>query len=278
MTWSHAATGSPACYNATMDVVADTESPAEMLPPHPALSRYYQGSKRPFLRQIFDQGAADYDRIERVMALGSGSWYRRRALCRAGLGRGMKVLDVAIGTGLVAREEISLVGDPRLVVGLDPSAGMLAEAKKSLDIPVLMGLGEQLPVTDGCFDFLSMGYALRHVSDLNAVFAEFHRVLKPGGRLCVLELTRPGGRIKNAMLRAYMRWLVPGLTRLMTRRGDSSLLWRYYWETIESCVPPEQVLKALIDAGFHDVHRHVELGIFTEYTAIRGTSGPAGRR
>jgi demethylmenaquinone methyltransferase/2-methoxy-6-polyprenyl-1,4-benzoquinol methylase len=250
-----------------MEVAA--EPSPEVLPPHPALSRYYQGSKRPFIRQIFDRGAADYDRVERVMALGSGSWYRRHALRRAGLDRGMKVLDVAIGTGLVAREEIGLVGDPRLVVGLDPSAGMLAQAKKSLDISVLMGLGEQLPVADGSFDFLSMGYALRHVSDLNIVFAEFLRALKPGGRLCVLELTRPRGRIKTAMLRAYMRRLVPALTWLITRRGDSQLLWQYYWETIESCIPPEQVLGALANAGFANINRHVELGIFTEYTATK---------
>src|SRR5687768_10430333 len=96
------------------------------LPPHPALDRYYRSTsdarerdenKSAFVRGVFNQGAADYDRVERVMSFGSGSWYRRQALLRAGMTRGMRVLDVAVGTGLVAREEVRIVGDPRRVVG-----------------------------------------------------------------------------------------------------------------------------------------------------------------
>src|SRR5688572_11391454 len=74
--------------------------------PHPTLPRYYASDgKRSFVRRIFNHTAGDYDRVEKMMALGSGSWYRRQALMRAGLVSGMRVLDVAIGTGLVAREE-----------------------------------------------------------------------------------------------------------------------------------------------------------------------------
>ena len=242
---------------------------SEVLPPHPALGDYYEGSKRPFLRRIFDQGAADYDQVERMLALGSGSWYRRKALGRAGLKRGMKVLDVAVGTGLVAREEVGIVGDSRLVVGLDPSAGMLKQAKKTLDIPVILGVGEQLPFPDGHFDFLSMGYALRHLSDLNMVFREFCRVLKPGGRLCVLELIRPRGKVGSTLLKWYMRNLLPPLTRLITRRSDSQLLWKYYWDTIEFCIPPQRVVEAMEEAGFIGVGQHVELGIFSEYNSVK---------
>src|SRR5438046_424284 len=85
---------------------------AAAFPPHPALPRYYGPSERKssFVRRIFDGAAPDYDRIERWMALGSGSWYRRQALTRAGLAAGMRVLDVAVGTGLVAREEIDITG------------------------------------------------------------------------------------------------------------------------------------------------------------------------
>jgi demethylmenaquinone methyltransferase/2-methoxy-6-polyprenyl-1,4-benzoquinol methylase len=248
----------------------DVTTPAS-LPPHPTLPRYYEdeGARQGFVRRIFDAGAADYDRVERMMALGSGSWYRGMALRRAGLAAGMRVLDVAIGTGLVAREEVEIVGDPARVLGLDPSPGMLAEAVRNLSVRVVMGRAEQLPLRDGQFDFLSMGYALRHVADLTQAFAEFYRVIQPGGTVCILEITRPRGRLAGAVLRQYMRYVVPALARLTGRRTESPLLWEYFWDTIAACVPPERVTGALEGAGFVDVRIDKELGIFSQYTARR---------
>ena len=243
---------------------------ARTLAPHPNLPRYYAGEaeRRSFVRKIFNQTAGDYERIERWMALGSGSWYRRQALLRAGLARGMRALDVAIGTGLVAREEVAITGDAKLVLGLDPSIGMIQQARRTLNLTTVLAVAEELPLAEGQFDFLSMGYALRHLSDLSATFREFHRVLKPGGRLCILEISRPRTRIGRRAIKAYLRWIVPGMTRLLAkRRADSQLLWEYYWDTIEACVPAETVIAALSGAGFEQVKQHVELGVFSEYSA-----------
>jgi demethylmenaquinone methyltransferase/2-methoxy-6-polyprenyl-1,4-benzoquinol methylase len=238
------------------------------LAPHVPLRGYYadEGGKRSFVRSIFDETAADYDRVERAMALGSGSWYRGQALRRAGLGAGMKVLDVAVGTGLVARAAIALTGAAGNVVGVDPSQGMLAEAARNLSIHAIRATGEQLPLAENAFDFLSMGYALRHLSDLPIAFAEFYRVLRPGGLLCLLEITRPSGWVSMTLLKWYMRGVVPLISRLMSRRAQSPRLWQYYWDTIEACVAPPRVKAALEQAGFVDVARRVELGIFSEYT------------
>jgi demethylmenaquinone methyltransferase / 2-methoxy-6-polyprenyl-1,4-benzoquinol methylase len=238
-----------------------------VLAPHPELSAYYTDSKRPFVSRMFDHGAVDYDRIERMMAFGSGSWYRRQALTRAGLKQGMRMLDVAVGTGLVAQEAVTLTGSPANVIGVDPSQGMLAQARQRLTIPVILGMGEQLPVADGRFDFVCMGYALRHLADIRAPFREFFRVLKPGGTVCVLEMTPPRKRLGALALRFYMRTLIPNVTRLFSRSKDSPVLWRYFWDTVEACVAPEQVMQALREAGFQNVRRHVEIGIFSEYTA-----------
>lgn len=241
--------------------------------PHPPLTGYYasEQERRGFVGKLFDSTATDYDRIDRLLALGSGPWYRNQALQRGGLKPGMRIVDVGVGTGLVAREAVKLVGDPALVVGVDPSAGMMACA----DLPgvqLIEGRAEAIPLPDASFDFLSMGYALRHIGDLSAAFAEFQRVLKPGGRLCLLEITKPERAWSQLLLKTYMRGVVPVLARLIGSSAESARLWRYYWDTIEACVPPSGVIDTLVAAGFTDVKRHIEtraLSILGEYQAMK---------
>ncbi|WP_428939665.1 class I SAM-dependent methyltransferase [Fontivita pretiosa] len=247
-----------------------------VLPPHPVLRSYYtdRRQQRAFLSRVFDRSAANYDRIETLMALGSGRWYRRRALRRAGLAPGMRVLDVAVGTGLVAREAIGIVGDPRLVIGLDPSPAMIHQAIRLLGIGAVLGIGERIPLLDAGFDFVSMGYALRHLDDLHAAFSEFHRVLKPAGRICILEIARPRFTPHRWALRAYLRHIVPAMARFASHGGDSALLWKYYWDTIDSCIPPQTVVECLRSCGFANVRHRMELGMFAEYTATRATADP----
>lgn len=250
------------------------KQPSATLTPHPPLADYYATAenRRSFVRDIFNNTAPDYDRVERVMAFGSGPWYRRRALVRAGLIPGMRVLDVAMGTGLVAREALTLAGPLGQVIGLDPSIGMVREAKRTLELSVVLGRGELLPLTPDSFDFLSMGYALRHVSDIDAAVREYMRVLKPGGRVCLLEITRPRGRLALLFLRLYMKGLVPLITRLVAHHAETARLMKYYWDTIAACVPPETILAALTRAGFSNVRRQTDLGIFSAYLGTK----PAG--
>lgn len=243
---------------------------AQVLRPHTPLPAYYadEAARELYLRRIFDSTASDYDRIESVLALGSGRWYRRQALLRARLAAGAEVLDVGVGTGLVAREALALIGAQGRLVGIDPSPGMLGEVALP-GVELICGRAEALPRPDASSDFLSMGYALRHITDVSTAFAEFHRVLRPGGRLLVLEISRPKGRVGTALLKTYMRAVVPMIAALVARQRDTAELWRYYWDTIESCIPPDSVLAALRAAGFENVQRHVELGIFSEYTAVK---------
>lgn len=254
-----------------MTTGSDRQQPAGGLMPHPVLGRYYpqERERRAFLDQMFDSTARDYDRIEKLIGFGQGAAYRHRALLRAGLAPGMRVIDVGIGTGLVAREAVRIVGDPTLVTGVDPSVGMLSQARLPAGVTLLQGKGESIPLPAASGDFLSMGFALRHLSSLDSAFAEFFRVLRPGARLCLLELTRAPGPVSNALLKLYMKRVVPLVARVLTRDAQTMRIWRYYWDTIEACVAPEVVLQALRDAGFVDVQRCVEVGIFTEYQARR---------
>lgn len=223
--------------------------------------------RRRFVDRLFDETASEYDFVERLLGLGRGPGYRREALLRSGLAPGMHVLDVATGTGLVAREALDIVGPTGSVVGLDPSAGMLEQAR-ALEFPVVRALGEKLPFGEASFDFVSMGFALRHVEDLERLFAEIRRVLRPGGRACVLELTRPRKRAAAASLRVFMTRVVPAIARLAGRPGGGALM-RFYWDTIDACVQPHAVLAAMSAAGFSRPRRLATLRMFSEYVAVR---------
>ncbi len=242
--------------------------------PHRPLTRYYadEESRSGFVREMFDTTAEDYDRIESILGLGTGLWYRGQALERAGLRPGMNVVDVGVGTGLVARQAARIVGDQGTVTGVDPSLGMMRNAKVPESVRLVEGRAEELPFPDGQFDFLSMGYALRHISDLSVAFREFHRVMKPGAKLCILEITCPQRWLGRLLLKVYMKGLVPTLAFIVGNRRNTPHLWRYYWDTIEACVPTAQVVTMLEASGFSGVRCHNEvrgLSILAEYQATR---------
>ncbi|MGH8520771.1 MAG: class I SAM-dependent methyltransferase, partial [Gammaproteobacteria bacterium] len=210
-----------------------------------------------------------YNLVCAVLSLGSGQLYRRWALARSGLRAGMKLLDVAVGTGLVARAAIVILRDPRSVIGLDPSSGMLGEARKRLPIPLVLGIAEKLPFGNDSFDFLSMGYALRHVADLGVSFREFLRVLKPGGRILILEISRPPSVTGQYLIRTYFQKVLPLIMRIFTRSGYAQLLTTYYWDTIAECVEPTTIVEILGVSGFDNVERRIYGRIFSEYTGLK---------
>jgi demethylmenaquinone methyltransferase/2-methoxy-6-polyprenyl-1,4-benzoquinol methylase len=241
------------------------------LRPHPLLARYYRNEEQR-RRQVdawFDEAASDYDWINQAMSLGAGHRYRREALLRAGLAEGMSLLDAGSGTGGVATQAQRIVGSRGLVVALDPSLGMLRQAAGRGVRRRARGRAESLPFAGERFDLLSMGYALRHVEDLRAAFAEYRRVLRPGGKLLLLEITPPASRLSRAFLKLYLGRLMPLLAGFGHGGRACRELMEYYWDTIESCVPPAVILDALAAAGFARPERHVEVGIFSEYTAVR---------
>jgi demethylmenaquinone methyltransferase/2-methoxy-6-polyprenyl-1,4-benzoquinol methylase len=243
----------------------------ESTPPHPVLEEYYStaADRESFVGALFDGAARYYNRIGQLLDLGSGPWYRRQALRRAGLRPGMRLLDVATGTGLVAHGAASVLGEPRRVIGVDPSRGMLREARKALASPLVQGRAEALPFRDGLFDMLSMGFALRHVPDLEVAFDEYRRVLKPGGRLLLLEVSRPPSRTSRWLIRTHLQYILPFMMRISTRSEPARLLMKYYWDTIDRCVPPEAIMEALRRRGFIGVERRALLGFLSEYVATR---------
>jgi demethylmenaquinone methyltransferase/2-methoxy-6-polyprenyl-1,4-benzoquinol methylase len=250
--------------------------PPDPLPPHAPLTSYYERDRdrTRYVNDLFNETAHHYDTVEKIF-LNGGLVYRRLSMRIAGMRPGMKVLDVATGTGAVARGAVRNVGPGGRVFGVDPSSGMLHQARKVFRGPLTHGVAQALPFADDSFDFVTMGIALRHVSDLKATFREYYRVLAPGGRLWILESHVATSRIGHALTRFVWKTAIPGLTLLFTRDRKAKELMDYYWDTVEQCVPPEEIVRALREAGFDPVRSRVTLpGAFCEYTATKPRSQP----
>jgi demethylmenaquinone methyltransferase/2-methoxy-6-polyprenyl-1,4-benzoquinol methylase len=241
-----------------------------VVPPHPVLNEYYSrpDERQGFVADLFDGCARYYNRVGTMLDLGSGRWYRRDALRRAGLRKGMRLLDVAAGTGLMTRGGVDIVGKEN-VVGVDPSQGMLGEAKKAVTAPLVRGRAEALPFRGDRFDMLSMGFALRHVPDLGIAFREYFRILKPGGRIILLETPRPETRFGRWFVKTHFQRVLPWMARLTFRNEPAQLLMKFYWDTIDQCVPPETILDVLRKTGFVDVKLQRTYVMINEYTATK---------
>lgn len=247
----------------------DIKSTRVSMRPHPVLKDYYgdESAHKTLVKNLFNDTANHYDWINKVMSLGRGEIYRKEALLRASLQTGESVLDIGCGTGVLARNEMDIVGNTGFVVGIDPSEGMLKQAVDRGVNRVALGRGESLPLCDESVDFISMGYALRHVPDLNSTFTEYFRVLKPGGTLLLLELVLPQSKFWYLLLKIYMRYLIPFIARLGSGNKETQILMNYYWDTMAQCVSYPVIIDGLEKSGFTQVNRNVIHGIFGEYIA-----------
>ncbi len=240
-------------------------------PPHVPLTDYYEKpiDRQDYVQDLFSKSAHHYDTIEKLF-LNGGVFYRRMSLKFNGLKPGMKVLDVAVGTAAVSIGAVKIVGAQGRVFGVDPNPSMLREARKKLDIPLARGVAQALPFQSGFFDFVTIGIALRHVSDLKAAFGEYCRVLKPGGTLWILESHVPRKGIGHQLTKFVWAKLIPGLTYLATRSRDAKELMDYYWDTIDQCVEPVQVVEAMRAGGFDSARSKIVVpGAFCEYIGIK---------
>lgn len=251
-----------------------TEKP-EGVKPHQTLTAYYatDEERQAYLNSLFNVSARHYDRIMHYGFLGQGGKYRLRALHQAGLKPDMRLLDVACGTGAVLTEAAKVVPLEQIVC-LDPSEGMLAEAQSKFPgATYWKAMAESIPSDDAAFDFVVMGYALRHVETLEAAFREFHRVLKPGGRVLILEISRPRPGFAYHVAKLYLKYLLPALALLMCRDREAHKMMRYYWDSIDACASRETILAAMERAGFYQATLASELGLFSAFSGQRPGNG-----
>jgi demethylmenaquinone methyltransferase/2-methoxy-6-polyprenyl-1,4-benzoquinol methylase len=146
---------------------------------------------------------------------------------------------------------------------------MIAESRKTVPATHYQSTAALLPVPDESFDFLTMGFALRHVDDLEETFREFRRVLKDGGKAFIMDVTIPDSPVGRFFFRAYFKHLLPLFTLVLSRDREAYRLMKYYWETMDQMTDRTEIVDILSEAGFRSASHKVYLGCFSEYLAER---------
>jgi demethylmenaquinone methyltransferase/2-methoxy-6-polyprenyl-1,4-benzoquinol methylase len=202
--------------------------------------------KRRVVRDMFDAIAPRYDLVNRIMTFRLDVRWRRRTVRDLRLPVGARVLDLAAGTGDLCRDLAAAGHRP---IGVDLSFGMLAAART--DAPLVQADALSLPVPDGVADGVTCGFALRNFVDLGAFLTELGRVVRPGGRIALLEVAEPANPLLRAGHGIYFGKVVPRIGALLS---DADA-YRYLPKSVAYLPEPAALLGMLREAGFSDAHR-----------------------
>lgn len=201
--------------------------------------------------EMFDQIAKRYDVLNRIMSLGLDRGWRKKAVGSLALPKNARVLDLATGTADLAMQIATTHPDAK-VIGLDPSRGMLAEGERKIAgvglqdrVTLQVGDAQELPFEDASFDGISIAFGIRNVPDRERALREMARVLKPAGRVAILELSEPRGGVMGALARTYVHEVVPRMGALLSGAQE----YRYLQRSIEAFPPAGEFAKTMERSG-----------------------------
>jgi demethylmenaquinone methyltransferase/2-methoxy-6-polyprenyl-1,4-benzoquinol methylase len=213
------------------------------------------------VRAMFDTIAPRYDLVNRIMTFRLDVGWRRRAIRSLDLGARSVVLDLACGTGDMC---IDLVDAGHRPIGTDLSFGMLASART--DAPLVEGDGLQLPFADDAFDGVTCGFALRNFVALGPMLDELARILRPGGRIALLDVAEPPNPIMRWGHSVYFGKVVPFIGGALSDKAA----YRYLPKSVAYLPTPVELRELITEAGFTDVDRTLFSGGITQlYTGTR---------
>lgn len=224
---------------------------------------------------MFDRIAARYDLLNRLLSLGLDGYWRRALIRRLGPRPLERILDVATGTADVAMAIARHLPESS-VVGLDPSVGMLKVGQHKLEqadlsrrVHLIDGDAQRLPFDDECFDAAVISFGIRNVPDRLLGLKEMCRVVRPGGRVVVLELSEPRDGWLSAPARFYLRRVVPWLGAKLSGSREYDYLQR----SIRAFPRPDQFTAMLEEAGLEQVERlRLSFGVAQLYWGVRDSS------
>ena len=199
---------------------------------------------------MFDRIARVYDAMNTVMTAGLHHRWRARTVELAAIAPGSRVLDVATGTGDLARELLRAVSPGGEVVGCDFSEAMLARARaKAPDVRFEWADALALPYASDSFDAATVGFGVRNFSDLGAGIAEMARVVRPGGCVAILEITRPTREPLATFYRAWFDRIVPAIGRIA---GDAAA-YSYLPSSVRRFPPPRELAAVMHGCGLRSI-------------------------
>lgn len=218
------------------------------------------------VRTMFDTIAPRYDLVNRIMTFRLDVGWRLRAIRSLDLGTRSIVVDLACGTGDMCRDLTDAGHRP---VGIDLSYGMLASARTQA--PLVHGDGLRLPFADGSVDGVTCGFALRNFVSLPPMLSELGRVLRPGGRIALLDVAEPPNPVMRWGHGIYFGRVVPLIGGLLSNKAA----YRYLPRSVAYLPEPDELRAMIAEAGFDDVERSLLTGGISQLYS--GTRSPAGR-
>ena len=224
---------------------------------------------------MFDAIAGRYDFLNHVLSAGIDRRWRTRAIQALVLTGRERVLDVCTGTGDLAIAAAQAQPGAARVVGLDFASAMLSVGREKLRrdrleqrIALVRGDASRMPIADGSVDAVTIGFGIRNVQDILVACRDMARVLKPGGRLAILEFAVPTAPVVSTLYLWYLHHVLPRIGRVLSRHDRA---YSYLPESIDAFASPEDFVTILRQAGFVDISTaRMTFGSVCLYTGRRG--------
>lgn len=225
--------------------------------------------KKEQVADMFNSIAYRYDFLNRFLSGGIDLWWRKKAIRQLAKNRPADILDVATGTADVALMTWRIL-NPERITGIDISEGMLELGRKKIEkagltgkITLLKGDSASLPFAENQFDAITVAFGVRNFQDLEAGLKEMRRVLRPGGKLVILEFSKPNKGILAGLFLFYMNHITPVIGKIFAKNASA---YTYLNHSMQAFPEGQHLLNILNDAGFTQTYlKKLSFGICTIY-------------
>ena len=222
----------------------------------------YLQNKKGLVQNVFDQVYDQYDLMNDLMSLGVHRMWKKNLLNLINSTPGQKLIDVACGTGDIAKLFLENVNRSSHITCVDPNKGMIKKGKEKLNkfpnLNWVIASAEKLPLKENMFDFYSISFGLRNTKNLNKALSEAYRILKPGGRYLCLEFSKIQNSSLNFVYKNYSK-LIPAIGKLVVGEDEP---YKYLTKSIENFVNQEELINLMRENGFKKcTYRNLSGGI-----------------